>query len=381
MFILQENNKMLFKIYFFACLALLNTIVHAEAPELRSVMPSNWSKITRLARPEEQIFINDNLNLMEKIIIEAKEPFLKIEFSLGANLTKTLANTRIYTEQVGETIFYRILMINSESPNFSDQWEIAFLQTLVYDYNGKMTPLVTGVYNSISDSEQGTVAILNSIDIIRDGALSKGILATELEYLLDRESRTHPGTRKGEITGDNKSSYILMNELLEAPEKTSEIALKTPRRYYFYRETPEIELIASPCIVNPNIPLIHSLQSAFDGDLSTSYVENTEDDLIEIEFSGISRYGYAGRIAIINGYALNIPLYRANNRIKIIRQGNGKHALLADNNLSYQFLNLPEKSQFVIIEDTYRGLTFNATCIAELNVKTDHGWLFGTIDD
>ena len=52
-----------------------------------------------------------------------------------------------------------------------------------------------------------------------------------------------------------------------------------------------------------------------------------------------------------------------------------------DGYLSYQFIDTPKKPQWVIVTDIYKGEKYNDTCIAELNVKTDKGWLFGDIDE
>jgi hypothetical protein len=140
-----------------------------------------------------------------------------------------------------------------------------------------------------------------------------------------------------------------------------------------FANVPVIEISASSYLVDPNIPFRYGLQNAFDGDPATSYVENTEDDFIEIEFSGIYRYGYINKIAIINGYALNATLYNNNNRIKKIKFN---EQLLKDYDLSHRILDAPQ-AQWVIVEDIYKGGIYNDTCIAELNAKTEHGWLFG----
>ena len=64
-----------------------------------------------------------------------------------------------------------------------------------------------------------------------------------------------------------------------------------------------------------NEDLKYSIQNAFDGNPATSYVENTEDDLIRI---AISAEGVFDKVRLINGYAKNKELYYSNNRIKTV---------------------------------------------------------------
>jgi hypothetical protein len=146
------------------------------------------------------------------------------------------------------------------------------------------------------------------------------------------------------------------------------------------KEYTSIRITASDCLVDPNIPLRYSLQNAFDGDPSTSYVENTDDDLMEIYF-GID-YGDIEAIAVINGYSQNDNSYKSNNRIKEIEddKGYGVKYYLKDNTLTFQILK-PYGNSFIYVTDLYKGTRYNDTCIAELNVKTKNGWLLGDINE
>jgi hypothetical protein len=160
---------------------------------------------------------------------------------------------------------------------------------------------------------------------------------------------------------------------------------------YLTRDCPDMRINASSCLIDPNIPLRYSLQNAFDGDPSTSYVENTENDLIELRFyfPGLSE-----KIAIINGYAVNESLYKSNNRIKTITDerfellpdGRYSNALLGDNYnlqdsiLKFQVLDYVSNG-YIWVTEIYKGEKYNDTCLAELNVKTDKGWLFGDINE
>jgi hypothetical protein len=83
------------------------------------------------------------------------------------------------------------------------------------------------------------------------------------------------------------------------------------------QEYSTIRITASDCLVDPNVPLRYSLQNAFDGDPSTSYEENTDDDLIRLDLM-YANYEKTKQITIINGYAQNMDLYTRNNRVKEI---------------------------------------------------------------
>jgi hypothetical protein len=356
-------------------MALVNTAGYAEAPELRTVMPNSWRKVTRLVQEEERLFLQRNQNLMERIIKEAREPFER-GFNLGADITGTLSMTRIYREQVGEDIFYRILMINSQDPDFTDQWEIAFLQTLVYEHDGNNLLLAMGTYNSPDGARTRCV----SLDIIQSGNRGKGILITELRY-----GRDTYDLLKGQIEGILDARYVYINNIVTLLNSTNDVPPMSGLDIYVYKGLPYISISASSCLVDPDIPLRYSLQNAFDGDPTTSYVENTEDDLMEISLSGsYLLFGSVRRTAIINGYAQNLVLYKNNNRVQTVRIFDNRGRILyktqlLDNMLGWQFL---EGNTGIAAASIYRGDRYNNTCIAELNIYMDNrGWLFGEIDE
>jgi hypothetical protein len=278
--------------------------------------------------------------------------------------------------------FYRLITVNSDNPDFTNQWEIRFLQTLVYNNQGILVILAQGVYNKGLSVREYDYAIVNSIDIVTNGNNVKGILVSRISYSVNGATRSYSELTKKQIVGGGRSYYILMEDIIGNLNKSPGTLQRQETGTVLYANVPVIEIIASGYLVDPKTPLRYSIQNAFDGDPATSYVENTEDDLIKIEFSGIYRYGYINKIALINGYAQNNRLYLQNNRIKTIKQiKNIENTILEANCLLYQFVDLSGKPQFVIVEDIYRGVGYNDTCIAELNVKTDFGWLFGGIDE
>jgi hypothetical protein len=81
--------------------------------------------------------------LLEKVLVEGSRVY-KDDIFFAINNDNLPRITRVYREQVGEDTFYRLVTANSETPDFSDQARIQFLQTLVYDYRGLIVILAYG---------------------------------------------------------------------------------------------------------------------------------------------------------------------------------------------------------------------------------------------
>jgi hypothetical protein len=207
-------------------------------------------------------------------------------------------------------------------------------------------------------------------------------MLTQFEIESDENGKFLP-TIKNQITGANHESIFFREE--DIPEN---IQMDTRSPYKIYPGNAfHINIAASPCLIDPDIPLRYSLQNAFDGDPATSYVENTESDLMDIYFSSPVE-----EISIINGFAQNEFLYGANNRIQKIISGstlrheNQRYAVftelsiieLQDNFLNYQ-IGKTNNSYTIKVVNIYGGSMYNDTCIAELNVKTANGWIFGSM--
>ena len=124
-------------------------------------------------------------------------------------------------------------------------------------------------------------------------------------------------------------------------------------------------------------PLKYSVQNAFDGNPATSYVENTENDSVEVAVYEIGKE--ITMIAIINGYAANMQLYKKNNRIcDIISVFEDDWTYLNDDCLIYQCIQWGKNS--VISTDIYKGERYNDTCMAEVNFFCNNSWLFGELN-
>ena len=153
------------------------------------------------------------------------------------------------------------------------------------------------------------------------------------------------------------------------------------------------------CEVKTGFPLIdkanpfkYSVQNAYDGDPATSYVEDSKDDLFEIDMDFMnyqSEYkdSTVTEMKLINGYASNERMYKANNRIKDVQYAweNDSDKVIhscTDNTMGFQnFYNTDDVKGWVWLEiqSVYKGEKYNNTPLAELDVKWGkNGWLFGT---
>lgn len=143
-------------------------------------------------------------------------------------------------------------------------------------------------------------------------------------------------------------------------------------------------------LIDKNNPFKYSLQNAFDGDISTSYVPKPCDEQIRLSINfdekNVRQDYEITKIMIVNGYALSEELYQKNNRIKEVR-----YAYTKDKNPITFVLKETSKKQFIEVcnprKETYfafnvlslyPGDSYNDTCFAEVNIfSKEYGWYFG----
>ena len=159
-----------------------------------------------------------------------------------------------------------------------------------------------------------------------------------------------------------------------------------------YENNADIYIECSKPLIDEKDTFKYTIQNAFDKNPATSYVEDTDDDLMYISFGSQNQLE---KIAIINGYVANNSLYKKNNRIKTIgcesiREKDNKIVInnrfvLEDYITTYQVCEINKTPKHtcipsVIVEDIYPGNDYPDTCIAEIDYffKKD-GWLFGEI--
>jgi len=358
----------------------------AGAKELMNVMPNSWQNMTRLSKENEELFLKTNTRILDKIISTARGSWIANKISLNNNITVT---TRVYREQAGTDVFFRLLTFPEKDIDFYNHDNICFLQSLVYNNKGRLILLAMGAYNQRTAYDKhhvggGILASYSSITIIPGKDKTKGILAATVNIDMENVDTSLVNARSirnNHIFGDVIGLYMQMANI-DKINDSMRMNDRISSGVYFHDESiiSLIKIEASSCLVDAECPLRYGLQNAFDGKSSTSYIGNAADDLIILYF-GIN-YRDIESVAIINGFAQNQELYFNYNRVKEIKDdiGHGKKYYLKDNDLSYQIINNYGNS-FIYITDIYSGNKNKYTCISELNVKIKNNWLFGDLNE
>jgi len=347
------------------------TLIPSVEPELlRNVMPNSWHRLERLTEAEEQAFVRENIDALLRVEGISVIPFFSI-----------------FREQVGLDIFYRVLNTPENNPDFMSP-AISFDQYLLYQNR----VLLWHWYGISRPSELlGNVKSFYSVDIIPGGEGAKGVLVTSVEVA--RADRDNPhnwfGTsprRNGQLFGSTSSSYYFMDDLLA--------------NSFFDGSRSPIRMWSSNALVVPESPLRHGLQSAFDGNPATAFVANSVDNSMQIDIS----FGYTTRIekmAITNKPIQSTNMDVSKNRIGTVL---AEALIFHEEELrleqivlgQWEFNASVSNYQALIVSNTpsnlarltlnFSGVFFGATylnytniSLAELNVMTDNGWLFGCI--
>lgn len=131
----------------------------------------------------------------------------------------------------------------------------------------------------------------------------------------------------------------------------------------------------------------YTIDKMIDSNPATSFVENSVDDNISFKLNFYDSLKNIKKIKIINGFAKNENLYKANNQIKTISikaYGSTVRTLLFEQTfdlkqtMDFQFIELDIKNcgrLKIESTDLYKGTKYNDTCIAEFDILTDEGWL------
>lgn len=192
-----------------------------------------------------------------------------------------------------------------------------------------------------------------------------------------------------------KGSYGLNPETSRySCDRNSENIIRKTSISDIMQKTPICRVEVDFPLIDKNNPFKYSVQNAYDGDTSTSYVEDTENDLFEINFNTYEYDSFMTEkkikgFKLINGYAQNEVLYKKNNRIKEIRiediDEKENIVLLEkfncqDGNLSYQNYNVDTDLYMfgLKVGDVYKGTQFSDTCLTEIDFYIEGiGFIFG----
>ena len=162
------------------------------------------------------------------------------------------------------------------------------------------------------------------------------------------------------------------------------------RNEYSNRE--DIHIECSKPLIDEKGTFKYTIQNAFDKNPATSYVEDTDDDLLKI----CAIEPKITKFAIINGYAANSHLYKANNRVsevadewvkgskdpsRKLTKTNNRY-LLEPDKMDYQIINYKTWSNgYIFVSKILKGEQYSDTCIAEVDFYNEKsGWLFGGVE-
>lgn len=364
---------------------MLASTIFAEAPELKNMMPNSWKKLTRLSEAEERAFLRE---------VDVKKYYTSENYG-SVLLRCENVYTQIYREYCNDREIYRVLSaevpleealsITVADGSYTDEQKKSFLdrnavseidflkESMNYLY------IASTKYGSIDGYQTGFGYRYGNIMYRAKGGKDVGVFITNAVTLFE----VRDGNRfifakcKNQIKGETECTYYNLKDLIDN------------------NKDHEIRIESSEYLVDIKCPLRYSIQNAFDGDPATSYVENTEDDLMKIGFQHLKEYNVTG-MAIINGYASSDNLYLSNNRIASYKynskgtpmaQGSSYYIneiILVDKNLSYQiFTDCFPNHPYAIasgVKKIYKGEKYNDTCLAEVNlIQSDGNFLFGDI--
>ena len=359
------------------------TALYAEAPELKNMMPNSWQKVTRLTEQEEAEFLRK---------VDLREYFSDSNYAYykqgSVLLDKEKVYTQIYREKCNSLEIYRVL--SSEVPV-----EEA-LQITITD----------GVYTDEEKELFLNRPAISEIDFLKDGDTYKYIASIEYGAVHD----WMPGFSYNyeNIMYRAKNAEDVGVFITDGLTLFHVIILETDSNEFIFEKCKYKVRGRADCTYYENVkdlvewdkderkanwitidswdflvdgiecPLKYSVQNAFDGNPATSYVENTENDSVEVAVYEIGKE--ITMIAIINGYAANMQLYKKNNRIcDIISVFEDDWTYLNDDCLIYQCIQWGKNS--VISTDIYKGERYNDTCMAELNFLCNNSWLFGELKE
>ena len=368
---------------------LLCASAFAEAPELKNMMPNSWKKLKRLSEAEERAF------LQNETVRSESQKWIEEEFS---RKKYNKVNIRVYSETDSGLEFYRVLICNDDFRNFlnteyrnttmtqeeCDRFRSMRLLQIVFmkDRENNMRNIKVLSYRDHGASNSKWEGFgFNDLMIKPLNDAEIGFFVTEVTtgFYLEGEGDKVDiiyGKKKQQQVGGNStwfSKYDIKDDIASAWSKEG------------------IDIQASSCLFDPKCPLRYSIQNAFDGDPATSYVENTEDDLMDIDFQGLRQRVIVG-LAVINGFASNENLYYSNNRMADFQYNSSSktdyinNLKLRDHTIGYQkfegcFPNAPLYISSGVTE-IYKGSKYNDTCIAELNfICSDGNYLFGEINE
>ena len=387
------------KLKFFLLTILIGSSLHAQAPTMKALVPTEWELMNELTEAETKKFMENHKEIFDYC---EKISFSHLEGRHFPEQNVCLEETKVFKEAVNGDTFYWVLvpgnrMNDTKKMMEGVSWvpEKHYFLGLVRVEDGRDRLLFLHPTLNIDTDGRSFYYAVRTYQIIKGKDKNKGIIYYENRFRFD--TKEVPGTKfndvrkvKGQPVGFITAAHYYLFEEEPAETEYSEYLPGFALRNWDY-----INIYASDFLWDLNDPLKYGLQNAFDGNPATSYVENTEDDNIKLTLA----YNFKpNKIHIINGYARDEELYKSNNRILQIEiqgydyiefQGErgvaGSVPVTIDlaETLNYQIYDTgtPGNAGNTVIVKTSKlknGNKYNDTCIAEINFSNDgHDFVFG----
>lgn len=340
------------------------------------------SKLTKLSKDDENKFINNNSvqRIYDSFFTEKDDNFLS-DYNIPAELTN------IYKEEIPDEngnyklVVYRVMYSLKGTTrcnlNENDETERKCIGQIIYlPFDGKYKQYEKYIYYGN--------------ELFQFSMSSVGVEAKNVQFRICGDNLFSFYTR---LVYDYWSHGYDEDTLEYESEKFSENSIYRTKLNNVMTKTKICDVQVDFPLIDTNNPFKYSIQNAFDGDPSTSYVEDTENDLFSFKFL---HYNYKSnfvndwftKFKVINGYASTSDLYSNNNRIREFvvenEKENGDFEILStfnceDNTLNYQFFDLkPSLFYFgLTVNSIYKGLKYNDTALAEIDFYgKKNGWFF-----
>ena len=229
--------------------------------------------------------------------------------------------------------------------------------------------------------ENGTKLKYEMVEIIQRNGNIKGFLFNYLEDKIDHHNRAEENGIYEEVYA-NTAEYYRFEDIIEnASEKCGNV--KYARAY---EDSQYVLIEASQPLVDSKRPFMYTINNAFDGNTGTAYVENTDDNLFFIKVFNNNKENVT-HLLVVNGYSDSESLFYQNNRIKSVEDyyyteygtkmiHSEKKIIIEDKYFISQLI--PWTSTCFAVSSIYKGISFDDTCISELDFKLEtYGFIFG----
>lgn len=347
-------NKKSFVFILFNIIFLISCMANNIEPDLNYLLPTESKYMILLDNDSKKIII-------DKCSSELKKVEKENVFSIN-----DLRKYYVYEEKIGSDEFIWFI-----SPLFDKGLPVPRHQIILFRKEADSYKLLSKYYSQIIWGEIHLYLQFNNILIVKGKDKAKGFILfgnrADIQFKTSNDNDGYYIKKcKDQFVGSVSGHYFRFSDEPQSFNLTEDFSI------YPSEEWNSIIIEASDYLWDEKAPLKYALCNAFDGNPATSFVENTEDDLIQID---IWLGKAVDKMAIINGYAQNESLYLNNNRVKNV----GGYFLLQDNVLEYQYILC--RGTNINFTENYIGKKYNDTCIADINFLYNGSWLFGDINE